>query len=175
MPAENFNGGWPPGDFVDDAPFPIRRFAASNGQAYEAMRTHIAQSFERPGIGLYGFSDQSTDTQLDFLVRVRHELGARVLVKIPTLREFHLYISNADRKARVLHADYFICPNPAIQHGLMEASIPREKTIFRPNGVPVDRLRLHPQRKKPGYATYLDSRRKNWSWCSRGDSLSASG
>jgi glycosyltransferase involved in cell wall biosynthesis len=130
-----------PADSFDDAtPFPVRRFPVQDGPPYAAMWEYIA-GYARPlAACFFGFSDAWTDAHLQFLARVRHERAQKVLVKIPTMREFSLYVSDEKRQEHLLAADYLICPNPAIQRDLAQAGIPPEKTIYCPNGVPEDQF-----------------------------------
>jgi glycosyltransferase involved in cell wall biosynthesis len=130
-----------PGHLLDDAkPFSVERFPVRDDPPYGAMWEYIAGHEPPLAACFFGFSHEWTDAHLEFLARVRCERAEKVLLKLPTMREFSLYVSNEKRKERVLAADYFICPNPAIQEGLVQAGIPREKTIYRPNGVPTDQF-----------------------------------
>jgi glycosyltransferase involved in cell wall biosynthesis len=130
----------PEGTFKDNMPFPVRRFPSQAHPPYDAMWDYIVAQEPPFALCFFGFSDEWTDAHLEFLARAHREGAERVLLKLPTLREFELYVSNAERKKRVLNADYFICPNPAIQQGLIHAGIPSHKTIHRPNGVPTSRF-----------------------------------
>jgi glycosyltransferase involved in cell wall biosynthesis len=130
----------PAGTFKDNTPFPIKRFPSPGQPPYHAMWDYIAAHEPPFAVCFFGFSDEWTDAHLAFLARARRQGAERVLLKLPTLREFELYVSTEERKRQVLDADYYICPNPAIQAGLIRAGIPRDKTIHRPNGVPTSRF-----------------------------------
>lgn len=130
----------PGGTFKDNARFPVKRFPSQGHPPYDAMWDYIAAHEPPFAVCFFGFSDEWTDAHLEFLARAHREGAERVLLKLPTMREFELYVSNEERKKQVLNADYFICPNPAIQEGLIRAGIPRQKTVHRPNGVPTNRF-----------------------------------
>jgi len=122
----------------DDPALPVKRFSTSGGAPYEAMKAYIAAQESPRAVCFFGFSDDWTDCHLDFVACARRELAEKVVFKIPSLNEFSLYVKDAGRRERLLAADYFICPNRAIQDELVRGGIPGEKTVYQPNGVPCD-------------------------------------
>jgi glycosyltransferase involved in cell wall biosynthesis len=146
----------PAGSFDNATPFPVRRFPAQGGPPYAAMWEYIAGHAPPLAACFFGFSDAWTDAHLEFLARVRHERAEKVLVKIPTMREFSLYVSDEKRRQHVLAADYFLCPNPAIQAGLVQAGIPHQRAIYCPNGVPIGEFVPPAPRQKAHLRETLD-------------------
>ena len=53
--------------FEEDTSLPIRRFSTGNGPPYEAMKEYIATYKYPKSVCFFGFSDDWTDSHLDFL------------------------------------------------------------------------------------------------------------
>lgn len=113
----------------------------SGDTPYQQMQSYIeADPDPEICVCFFGFSDAWTDDHLVFLSHIRRHKARAVTLKIPSLNEFSLYINHPARQSLLLHADYLICPNEAIQQELWNAGIPDEKTIVRFNGVPTSRF-----------------------------------
>lgn len=127
--------------YTDDFSFPVKRFAAENSHSFRQMYDALCDGEPPDGVCFFGFSDKWIDAQLEFLGRVRKAYpGVKICVKIPTLAEFKKYINTPTRLKKVLDADVFVCPNPEIQQFLVVSGVPHSKTVYRPNGIPVDRF-----------------------------------
>jgi glycosyltransferase involved in cell wall biosynthesis len=147
VPAEILTAA-PPGDSVEESAIAVRRFSASEGAPYDAMRRYIAGHPAPRAVCFFGFSDKWTDSHLAFVDDASRSLAAKVTFKIPSLNEFPLYVTNGERRGKLDGVTCFVCPSNAIREQLISVGIPSHRTVCRPNGVPTDVfVPASPQRK----------------------------
>jgi glycosyltransferase involved in cell wall biosynthesis len=108
------------------------------------MAQYLAQIKEPFGLLNFGFSHLWTPAQFAFLSRMRQQGVRPITFKLPTWREFALYIPRGEELAYLEAVDCFICPNPEIQQRLTQTGIPVERTLLRTNGVPLARFKPAP-------------------------------